>query len=142
MAVAPRTSSRTPCPGCTRSGAGVSAADAPLAYVRRSLVNRFLNLKRRPSEREVVMADVPDLATPGDLADRVSERGALSQLMCTLPQRQQAALVLRYFHDLADDDIAAALGCRTGTVRSLLSRGLDTLRSLAADPSYSANGTG
>jgi RNA polymerase sigma-70 factor (sigma-E family) len=120
----------------------VSAADAPLAYVRRSLVNRFLNLKRRPSTREVFMADLPDVAGPGDLADRVTDRGVLSQLMRTLPQRQQAALVLRYFHDLADDDIAAALGCRTGTVRSLLSRGVEALRSLVSDPAYSAKERG
>ena len=40
-------------------------------------------------------------------------------MLRTLPERQRAALVLRYFHDLPDDEIGAALGCREGTVRSL-----------------------
>jgi RNA polymerase sigma factor (sigma-70 family) len=45
-----------------------------------------------------------------------------------LPERQRAALVLRFFEDLTDEESAAALGCRVGTVRSLISRGLATLR--------------
>jgi RNA polymerase sigma factor (sigma-70 family) len=48
--------------------------------------------------------------------------------MRALPHRQRAALVLRYFHDLPDDEIGSALGCRIGTVRSLISRGLAALR--------------
>ena len=56
-----------------------------------------------------------------------------AQLLAGLPPRQRAALTLRYVHDLEDDAIAAALGCRRGTVRSLLSRGLSTLRE-HADP--------
>jgi DNA-directed RNA polymerase specialized sigma24 family protein len=53
--------------------------------------------------------------------------GALA-LLHGLPARQRAALTLRYVHDLPDDAIAQALGCRPGTVRSLLSRGRDALR--------------
>ena len=45
-----------------------------------------------------------------------------------LPPRQRAALTLRYVHDLPDDAIAKALGCRPATVRSLLSRGREALR--------------
>ena len=50
-------------------------------------------------------------------------------LLAPLPPRQRAALTLRYVHDLPDAAIAKALGCRTGTVRSLLSRGRQALRS-------------
>ena len=49
-------------------------------------------------------------------------------LLRPLPPRQRAALTLRYVHDLPDDAIARALGCRPATVRSLLSRGRDALR--------------
>jgi RNA polymerase sigma factor (sigma-70 family) len=49
-------------------------------------------------------------------------------LLDGLPPRQRAALTLRYVHDLPDDAIARALRCRTGTVRSLLSRGRESLR--------------
>jgi RNA polymerase sigma-70 factor (ECF subfamily) len=51
-------------------------------------------------------------------------------LLDGLPARQRAALTLRYVHDLPDDAIARALRCRPGTVRSLLSRGREALRSL------------
>jgi RNA polymerase sigma factor (sigma-70 family) len=49
-------------------------------------------------------------------------------LLAGLPPRQRAALTLRYVHDLPDEAIARALGCRTGTVRSLLSRGRAAIR--------------
>jgi len=55
--------------------------------------------------------------------------GALA-LLAGLPARQRAALTLRYVHDLPDAAIARALGCRTGTVGSLLSRGRAALRDL------------
>jgi len=57
-------------------------------------------------------------------------------LLDGLPARQRAALTLRYVHDLPDDAIARALRCRPGTVRSLLSRGREALRSL--DPEISS----
>jgi len=53
--------------------------------------------------------------------------GALA-LLDGLPARQRAALTLRYVHDLPDAAIARALRCRTGTVRSLLSRGREAVR--------------
>jgi RNA polymerase sigma factor (sigma-70 family) len=49
-------------------------------------------------------------------------------LLADLPPKQRAALTLRYLHDLPDDAIAAALGCRPGTVRSPLSRGREAIR--------------
>jgi RNA polymerase sigma factor (sigma-70 family) len=53
--------------------------------------------------------------------------GALA-LLAGLPPRQRAAMTLRYVHDLTDEAIGRALGCRPGTVRSLLSRGRAALR--------------
>lgn len=52
----------------------------------------------------------------------------LERLLARLPERQRAALTLRYVHDLDDDRIAAAIGCRPGNVRALLSRGRTALR--------------
>ena len=118
----------------------VVAAEAPLAYVRRALVNRFLSAQRRPAARELALSELHDQAAPGDLADGVTDRGMLSQLLRTLPERQRAALVMRYFHDLTDDEIATFLGCRPGTVRSLLSRGLEALRARATDPDHTLKG--
>jgi RNA polymerase sigma-70 factor (sigma-E family) len=104
-------------------------ADAPLAYVRRALVNRFISGQRRPAARDVAMWELPDRADGRDLAEAVALRGTLWQLLHTIPERQRAAIVLRHFHDLPEPEIAAVLGCRPVTVRSLISRGLATMRS-------------
>jgi RNA polymerase sigma factor (sigma-70 family) len=52
----------------------------------------------------------------------------LLDALATLNERQRVAIVLRYYEDLSEADIADALGCRPGTVKSLLSRGLTQLR--------------
>ncbi len=106
----------------------VRAAEAPLAYVRRSLANGYVNQRRRPVSRELAVETVPDHGVVDIAAGQLADRDELWALLRTLPERQRAALVLRYFHDLADGDIAAALRCRTGTVRSLISRGLSAMR--------------
>lgn len=106
----------------------VSAAAAPLAYVRRSVANQFVNQTRRPWRREVSVDDVPERLDDHDRTTQFDDRDELWGLLRTLPDRQRAALVLRYFHDLPDEEIAATLGCRLGTVRSLISRGLAALR--------------
>ena len=111
----------------------VEAADVPLAYVRRSLANGYVNQRRRASRREFAFAEVPENADQRDPFGQLADRDAIWAGLATLPERQRAALVLRYFEDLADEDIAAALGARVGTVRSLISRGLATLRGRMKD---------
>ena len=103
----------------------VRAAVSPIAYVRRSLVNRHLSSQRRV--RPVTeLLDRPDASA--DFAGRLEDRDELRRLLDGLPARQRTALVLRYFHDLDDAGVADAMGCRVGTVRSLISRALATLR--------------
>jgi RNA polymerase sigma-70 factor (sigma-E family) len=106
----------------------VQAAEAPLAYVRRSLANQYVNHVRRPSRREITLDALPERPDQRDPAGQLDDRDQLWAMLGTLPARQRAALVLRYFHDLPDEDIGAALGCQLGTVRSLISRGLAALR--------------
>jgi RNA polymerase sigma-70 factor (sigma-E family) len=106
----------------------VQAADVPMAYVRRSMVNGFLNQRRRPSSRELVVDEVPERIDGRDIGVEVTNRDLVWRLLTTLPDRQRAALVMRFFEDLADEQIAESLGCRLGTVRSLISRGLAALR--------------
>jgi RNA polymerase sigma-70 factor (sigma-E family) len=104
----------------------VSRADDPDAYVRRILVNasnrRFR--RRRVTEQP---GELPDTPVDGP-ADLVGERAALLAALRQLPPRQRAVIVLRYWQDLTDAQIAAALGCSSGTVRSQLSRALAKLR--------------
>ena len=111
--------------------ARVTAADQPVAYVRRTLANRFVSARRRPSARDVSVWELPDGPTDLDLAGLVADRRLLWQLLSTLSERQRTAIVLRYFHDLPDAEIALAVGCRQVTVRSLISRGLAELRASA-----------
>jgi RNA polymerase sigma-70 factor (sigma-E family) len=106
----------------------VRGAHHPASYVRRSLVNTYLNSTRAAASRELVMDNFADRADRADLAQTVTDRDLLWRLLRRLPERQRVALVLRYFNDLTDRDVARALGCRAGTVRSLISRGLATLR--------------
>jgi RNA polymerase sigma-70 factor (sigma-E family) len=114
----------------------VSAARDPHAYVRRMIVNEFVTHQRRraqtvPHPEVARLADVRASRTGSagpDHGDVHAERTALLADLERLPARQRAAIVLRYYEDLSDDDIATALGCRVGTVRSSISRGLATLR--------------
>jgi len=114
----------------------VSAAEDTHAYVRRMLVNEFVSWKRRrartvPHPEIGLLFEVraSRLGTSGaDHSDIHAERAALLDELAQLPRRQRAAIVLRYYEDLSDEDIAEALDCRPGTVRSSISRGLATLR--------------
>jgi RNA polymerase sigma-70 factor (sigma-E family) len=111
----------------------VQEADSPMAYVRRSLVNRFLNQRRSKAGSELVTALVPEPPPRADFAVRLADRDQLRQALAKLPARQRAAVVLRYFHDYSDQQCAEAMDCRIGTVRSLISRALGTLR---GDPAF------
>lgn len=106
----------------------VTGADIPLAYVRRSLANGFVNQQRRASRREYAYPDVPERVDDRDAVAQLADRDEIWAGLRGLPDRQRAALVLRFFEDLTDEQAAAALGCRVGTIRSLVSRGLAALR--------------
>lgn len=106
----------------------VENAAAPMAYVRRTMMNVFLNGRRGPAKREVLLAEPPDRPSGRDPAAEVSDTDMVRRLLGGLPPRPRAILVLRYLYDLSDEDIAAELGCRRGTVRSAVSRALSTLR--------------
>jgi RNA polymerase sigma-70 factor (sigma-E family) len=106
----------------------VEQAEVPLAYVRRCVVNGFINDRRRPASRELVTDLLPEISDERDIASDVSDRDLVWQLLASLPVRQRAALVMRFYHDLSDEQSAEYLQCRPGTVRSLVSRALSTLR--------------
>lgn len=110
-----------------------------LAYVRRAVTNEHVSWRRRWSTRTTVL--VEDL-TPFDAPAPVAPTGddQLWRSLQGLPARQRAALVLRYYEGLDDDEVAECLECRPGTVRSLVSRGLATLR--ASDDVHLLRGAG
>lgn len=103
----------------------------PVGYARRALANANISRARRASSREVVTDLIP--AQPAtDLGPDPGERDVLWRALRNLPVRQRTVLVLRFYADAPDAEIAATLGCRPGTVRSLASRGLATLRADAS----------
>ena len=108
----------------------VVRTEAPERYVRRMLVNQFIDWQRGSWLRRVLLrADPPEqVDLRGDHAEESAERDQVWSWLERLPRRQRAALVLRYYEDLPDAEIAEVLGCAVGTVRSLISRALATLR--------------
>src|SRR3954470_21087411 len=113
--------------------AGLEQVDA---YVRRALVNTHVSWRRRRSSGEVPVAEPVDPAVSDagpDRAEAAAERDQAWRLLATLPRRQRAVLVLRYYEDLSDQEIAGILGCSPATVRSQASRALATLRGSVQD---------
>jgi RNA polymerase sigma-70 factor (sigma-E family) len=101
---------------------------APEAYVRQVMYREQVNWWRhRARHRETSMADLPDLAvTAPDITaeTRLTLQGAL----LSLPPGRRAVLVLRYYEDLPETEVARILGCSVGTVRSQTYRALAQLR--------------
>jgi RNA polymerase sigma-70 factor (sigma-E family) len=95
--------------------------DEPAAYLRVIVVNLSRSQQRRTLLERRLAPDAPVLS---GIADIDETWGALRKL----PFRQRAALMLRYYEDLPEADIARLLGCRPGTVKSALHRGLAALR--------------
>jgi len=115
----------------------IGAVDAPERYVKRMILNEFLSWRRRRAARVVPLAreQLDLLAAPtADPAAACDERDAVLRLVAALPPRQRAAVALRFYEDLPDDEIADLLGCRTVTVRSLISRALAALRASSPAP--------
>ncbi len=115
---------------------GICRLEVPELYVRKMILNEFLSWRRRWA-RVVPVAEVLDpgdasTATP-DAAATHAERDALLPELARLPRRQRAVLVLRYYEDLSDGEIAERLGCHPGTVRGYASRALQALRVRVAD---------
>jgi RNA polymerase sigma-70 factor (sigma-E family) len=104
--------------------------DAFDAYLRRTVVNLCLShFRHQRVEREYLMRETtaPErFAEPPALETRDELRRALRRL----PTRQRAAIVLRYYEDLPEDQVAAAIRCSVTAARSLVSRGMETLRTI------------
>ena len=108
----------------------------PEPYVRRVLVNTYASWWRRKWNGELPHDELPeDHGT--DRHAEVDERERVWQALGRLPRRQRAVVVLRYFEDLAEVEIAAILGCSVGTVKSQASKAMAKLR---VDPSILSEG--
>jgi RNA polymerase sigma-70 factor (sigma-E family) len=100
----------------------------PEPYIKRILVNLLISRARRWKVlREIHMARPPEVPTMAPI-HAVELRAELMDGLRLLGPRQRAVLVLRYWEDLSEIEIASTLGCSVGTVKSQASRGLARLR--------------
>ncbi|MER7176897.1 SigE family RNA polymerase sigma factor [Streptomyces mesophilus] len=111
-----------------RSWRKVSRSDRPEAYVRKMLVTCNSDRFRKRRVGEHLTAIPPDVAGSHDPAAQVDDRGSLLAALAQLPPRQRAVVVLRYWEDLSESEVAEALGCSAGTVKSQAAKGLAKLR--------------
>jgi len=95
----------------------------PEGYVRRTITNRYLN-RVRSLRRERLVGDAPEIS----VGDVEPSDGSLLRLLGCLPRQQRAVIVMRYYLDQSEAQIAEALGCSAGTVKSTASRAIARLR--------------
>ncbi|MDW5327508.1 SigE family RNA polymerase sigma factor [Plantactinospora sp. KLBMP9567] len=105
------------------------------AYLRRVLTNSHTSVWRR-RRRENLVADVPDRPAP---AGPDSDADELRRALRALPPRQRAVVVLRHYEDLSERQVAEALNCSVGTVKSQYSRAMAKLRDLVREPVLERN---
>ncbi len=104
----------------------------PLSYTRRTLLNAFIDHRRRPvSRRERSVERLPELPVPGP----ESSDDHLLEALRALPPRMRAVVTLRYVEDLSVEETAQLLGCSTGTIKSQAARALAKLRNTLAQAS-------
>jgi RNA polymerase sigma-70 factor (sigma-E family) len=109
----------------------VREADNVDAYVHRCLVRRFTRERRWRLRREVVTAHVPEQAGRADTG--YEEWAVLKPALDRLTRAQRTVLVLRYCCDMSVEEVARAVGCSEGNVKSHSSRGLAAMREVLAD---------
>lgn len=107
-----------------------AAKGDPHPYVRTVLIHTALGWRRRKWEGEQSTYQLPEHASDHDFADLAARRHQLRSALLQLPPRQRAAVVLRHYDDLSEEQAAAVLGCSVGTVKSQTAKGLERLRTL------------
>ena len=102
--------------------------DEPAAYLRTVMTRTAIGWRARRWNGEHATDPLPDRMQPGDALDGVDLGGVVRRALMSLPVEQRAVVVLRYFDDCSESEIADALGCSAGTVKSRASRALAALR--------------
>jgi RNA polymerase sigma-70 factor (sigma-E family) len=110
--------------------------DQPVAYVRRAMVNAHLSGWRR-TRRETGLPDSFDVSTRIDETASYDDQDQLARALAVLPPRQRAVIVLRYYAGFSEAEIADALGCASGTVKSQASKALRRLRAELVPAAFS-----
>jgi RNA polymerase sigma-70 factor (sigma-E family) len=102
----------------------------PEPYARRVLVNAATDWRRRRRARVTEVPEVEMVDPSGNATDQVNLQQSLAVALRRLPMRQRCVLVLRYFNDMTEDEVADVMNVSVGTVKSTASRALARLRGL------------
>ena len=105
----------------------ISRVEHPEAYVRRMLATTLVSSRRRAWNRERPSERLPEIQGESEEL-QVLDHCLLWPLVCALPERQRAVIVLRYYEGLTEAQIAEALGCARGTVKSQSAAAVGALR--------------
>jgi RNA polymerase sigma-70 factor (sigma-E family) len=117
--------------GLYRNWSGLRDAKAAVAYLRTAVVNSSRSvLRRRKTSREYQPPHQVNARSAESLAMLSTEHQAVVSALAQLPRRQREVLVLRYYGNLSEAEIAEATGVSRGTVKSTASRALEALQKL------------
>jgi RNA polymerase sigma-70 factor (sigma-E family) len=104
----------------------VQRTEDPEGYIRRIIVNRYLNTLR--AFRREILVDIPQDVAAGKASRPEGGDEAFWRMLDDLPRKQRAVLVLRFYLDMSDNQIAGAMNCSVSTVRSNAARAIGKLR--------------
>lgn len=107
---------------------GLGDLKNPLAYARRAVVNEVRDTYRRDRTRKGCLARLWEVEAPPNPETLTTNALVIREALAALPERQRAAVVMRFYGDSTDHEIAATLGCAAVTVRVLISRSMKKLR--------------
>jgi RNA polymerase sigma-70 factor (sigma-E family) len=98
------------------------------AYVRRVMMNTHISGWRRRRVDEYPTDELPDSPTGEDATRESDLHDVVQRAIDRLPRQMRAAVMLRYYHDMTEPEVAAALGISVGTVKSTVARAVAKLR--------------
>jgi RNA polymerase sigma factor (sigma-70 family) len=112
----------------------IRETDTLRAYLNRTIVNLAKNEYRREGRLRAFLTNTRAAGPETTALPEVEVRDEVHSQLLRLPRRQRAALVLRYCEDQSEAEVADALGTSAKAVRSLVGRGLETLRNMNGEP--------
>lgn len=114
--------------------------DDPQAFVQKVMVNSYATWYRSRLRREVLISEPLNGPTQKNHAERIEDRDVVWRALSKLPPRQRAVIVLRYYEDLSEHDIAEVMGISAGTVKSQSARALRRLADVLAPAEVTRRG--
>jgi len=111
----------------------IKVAAATEGYVRQIMYRENVSIWRQRHARDVLTAEPPETRGTPPSGDQVEDRLMMREALLRLGARQRTVLVLRFYEDLTEEQVASAMGVTVGTVKSQTAKALDRLRRTAPE---------